>query len=548
VLLLAMTACHRSDAKKDIARGEVLFRQRCATCHGTGASGAQGPGLGGVVGHKAASNPRFAYSAALRASGLEWSDPTLNRFLTSPSTVVPGTLMPIPTPDANERRALIAYLGTLRAVDTSASSADASGAVRSGASAFGNYHADAPGVRRRITVADLPAPYATPDSDNGPDVVDRAPDAKPSVPPGFTIDLYADGLSNPRAIRAAPNGDLFVAESAGGKIRVLRAKDGARRAEQVIVFATGLDHPFGIAFYPPGPSPQWIYVANTNSVVRFKYTPGDLHAQAPPETVIPKLTDSKGGHWTRDVAFSPDGSRLFVSIGSASNVAEDMPKTPPSSIESWEASHGLGASWGEEEHRADVLSFTPDGKNEEPFANGIRNCVGVAVEPHTGDLWCATNERDDLGDDLVPDYVTRVRRGAFYGWPWFYMGDHEDPRLPGARPDLRGKATVPDVLLQAHSAALQIAFYGASLFPAEYQGDAFVALHGSWNRGVRTGPKIVRVPLHDGVPTGEYEDFATGFVADDSHVWGRPVGVVVAHDGALIFTEDAGGTVWRVGR
>jgi glucose/arabinose dehydrogenase len=286
-------------------------------------------------------------------------------------------------------------------------------------------------------------------------------------------------------------------------------------------------------------------VAETDAVVRFPYENGDLQARGPPETILPRLTPSRGGHWTRDVVFSADGARMFVSVGSASNVAEQMPGWPSARIRDWEEKKGLGAAWGEEAGRACVREFDPSGAAERLFASGIRNCVGLAVAP-SGDLWCATNERDGLGDDLVPDYVTPVRPGAFYGWPWFYLGDQEDPRHANERPDLRGKVRVPDVLLQPHSAPLQLAFYDGKMFPREYQGDVFVALHGSWNRSRRTGYKIVRLPVHDGVPAGEYEDFVTGFVADDDAVWGRPVGIAVAHDGALVFSEDGNGTLWRV--
>jgi glucose/arabinose dehydrogenase len=277
--------------------------------------------------------------------------------------------------------------------------------------------------------------------------------------------------------------------------------------------------------------------------VRFPYKNGDLKAGGPPETVVPSLAESGSGHWTRDIVFSPDGRHMFVSVGSGSNDAEGMSKTPP---DGWVASHPLGAAWGSEAGRADVLEFDPDGHNERIFAAGIRNCVSLALQPKTDDLWCATNERDGLGDNLPPDYLTRVRDGGFYGWPWYYIGDNEDPRHRGERPDLAGKVTVPDVLIQPHSAPLGSAFYDGAMFPAEYRGSLFAALHGSWNRHQRTGYKIVRAILKDGVPTGEYEDFVTGFVTDDGSVWGRPVGIAVAKDGALLFSEDGNGTIWRV--
>jgi glucose/arabinose dehydrogenase len=242
---------------------------------------------------------------------------------------------------------------------------------------------------------------------------------------------------------------------------------------------------------------------------------------------------------------------MFVSVGSASNVADGMGRKTSEELRRWEASSGLGAAWGDETRRADVLAFAPGGGGGRVLATGLRNCVGMAVHPRTGDLWCSTNERDGLGDDLVPDHVTRVREGAFYGWPWYYLGAHEDPRRRGERPDLAAKVTVPDVLVQSDSASLQLTFYdpppGApAAFPQEYRGDGFAAFHGSWNRLQRTGYKVVRILLADGVPTGEYEDFLTGFVLDEARVWGRPVGVAVAHDGALLVSEDGNGTLWRI--
>jgi glucose/arabinose dehydrogenase len=327
---------------------------------------------------------------------------------------------------------------------------------------------------------------------------------------------------------------------------VLRAKDGAAEPEPIQTFAKDLDRPFGIAFYPPGPDPSFVYVAVNNAVLRFPYRSGDVVARGPAETIVPLLSKTTGGHWTRDVVFAADGKRMFVSVGSESNVAESMPDHPGKEIPRWEAEHGLGAAWGDEEQRADVLVFDAEGKGGRAFATGIRNCVGLALHAVTGDLWCSTNERDGLGDNLVPDYVTRVREGAFYGWPWYYLGDHEDPRHKGERRDLAGKITVPDVLLQPHSASLQLTFYDGAMFPASFRGNAFAAFHGSWNRAIRTGYKVARVLVENGVPTGEYEDFLTGFVVDEDHVWGRPVGVTVAHDGALLMSEDGNGTIWRI--
>jgi hypothetical protein len=237
---------------------------------------------------------------------------------------------------------------------------------------------------------------------------------------------------------------------------------------------------------------------------------------------------------------------MFVSVGSASNVGDGMGRLDAAARERWASGHTLGAAWGTEENRADVLVFDPDGHNSRVFATGIRNCVGMAITPGAGDLWCSTNERDGIGDDLAPDYVTRVREGAFYGWPWYYIGGNEDPRRKGERPDLKDKVTVPDVLLQAHSASLGMAFYDGTQFPAEYRGNIFAAEHGSWNRSKRTGYKVIRIPVKDGAPSGEYEDFATGFVVSDAAAWGRPVGVAVAKDGSVLISEDGNGTIWQV--
>jgi glucose/arabinose dehydrogenase len=414
-----------------------------------------------------------------------------------------------------------------------------------------DWHQDGPGVRRLITAADLPKPYATSSASNTPNVVAAPIGVRPAVPNGFAVEPYVTGLENPRAIRVAANGDIFVAETGPGRIRILRGRDGQSRPETVEVFAENLDAPFGIAFYPAGLDPHWIYIANNNAILRYPYHLGALRPDGPPETVVAPISATSQGHTTRDIAFSLDGRRMFVSVGSESNVAQGLAKLSPEQIGLWQGEHGLGAAWGAEVGRADVLVFDPDGKNEHILATGLRNCAGIAVHPATGDLWCATNERDGLGDNLPPDYVTRVAAGGFYGWPWFYIGGNQDPRHPGERPDLTGHVLMPDVLLQPHSAPLQLTFYqaqpdGMAAFPSDYDGDAFVALHGSWNRGKRTGYKVVRVRLHGGVPIGGYEDFLTGFVVNDDSVWGRPVGVAVAHDGALLITEDGNGTLWRV--
>jgi len=421
--------------------------------------------------------------------------------------------------------------------------------LRTGTAAYGDFQTDAPGVVRKITPADLTALGATPGVASAP-VAPRPEGAALKTLPGFTVEPFAK-LDAPRLMRVAPNGDVFVSETSAGKIVVLRARDGATKPDQTETFAEKLDGPFGIAFYP-AVNPQWVYVATVNAVARFPYRSGDLKARGPAEVVIPQLADTRKYHSTRDILFSPDGTRMYVSVGSGSNVAEEVARKTPDETRAWAADHALGADWGGEVNRADVLTADPDGKNLKVYAAGIRNCVGLAIQPKTADVWCATNERDLLGDDLPPDYVTRVKAGGFYGWPWYYIGNHPDPRpnVKDQRPDLADKVITPDVLIQPHSAPLQEVFYtansGAAAFPAEYRGDLFVALHGSWNRSKRTGYKVARVMLKNGVPTGEYEDFITGFAVDNKTVWGRPVGVAVAHDGALLFSDDGGGMVWRV--
>jgi glucose/arabinose dehydrogenase len=409
---------------------------------------------------------------------------------------------------------------------------------------FGDWRIDAPGVAHKITVPDLPAPLASEPKASRSVVTPRPEGAELKTLPGFTATLVASGLTEPRVIRFAPDGDLFLSESSGGRVRVLRFAPGQTAPVRNEVFAAGLDRPYGIAFYPPGPDPRYVYVATHGAVLRYPYENGALRPSGPVEDIA--RLPAGAGHWTRDLAFSPDGATLYVAIGSQSNVAEGQKPFARAEIEALEKSEALGASAGAEQGRALVAAFDPDGKNRRVFASGLRNCSGVTIRPGTDDLWCVVNERDMLGDDLPPDYATRVTPGAFYGWPWYYIGAHEDPRHKGERPDLEGKITTPDVLIQPHSAPLGLSFYQGAQFPAEFRGDAFVTLHGSWNRASRTGYKIIRLRFKDGKPTGGYEDFITGFVTDDAHVWGRPVDVTAAPDGSLLFTEDGNGTLWRV--
>jgi glucose/arabinose dehydrogenase len=405
---------------------------------------------------------------------------------------------------------------------------DAGGKLLTGKAAMGDWKSDAPGVRRKITLEDLPPPGNNALAINPPRVIDRPRGSELHVPPGFKIDMFASGFRDPRFLLTAPNGDIFVSDSRANQIKVIR---GAR-AESVQVFAAaGLNKPFGLTFYPPGDDAQFLYVANTDGVIRFRYHNGDLKTRSPAEKLAATLSGGAGflrggGHWTRNIVFSPEGKKMYVSVGSRSNNSDDA----------------------RESDRARIFEFNPDGTGRNVYAWGIRNAVGITFRPRTNELWMSTNERDDLGEDLVPDYVSSVRAGGFYGWPWFYIGNHVDPDHKGKHIELASKVIVPDVLVQSHSATLNLCFYTGDQFPPEYKDDIFAAFHGSWNRTKRTGYKVVRVPFDHatGKPRGEYEDFVTGFVAPDGHVWGRPVGITVAKDGALLFSEDGNGTIWRV--
>lgn len=387
---------------------------------------------------------------------------------------------------------------------------------------FSDYRTQAPGEVHRITVDDLPRPYATAAASNPATLIPQPEGALPQAPFGFAVDRYVSGLQGPRVLRTAPNGDVFVAESGFGRVRVVRP--GAGTDPPVVqTFLSGLTQPYGIAFYPQGPNPRYVYIATVNAVVRVPYVDGDRTARGPRETIVELPA---GGHLSRDIAFSLDGRSLFVAVGSASNNNDDPERT--------------------EKNRANVLETTPEGGALTVFASGLRNPSGIAVDPNTGDLWASVNERDGLGDNLPPDYITRVERGGFYGWPWFYIGAHWDPIHTGKRPDLRNRVIVPDVLIQPHNAALTFTFYESAQFPANYWGDIFAVNHGSWNRGVRTGYEVIRVRRAFGKATGEYEDFLTGFVTDSGQVWGRPSGITTMHDGSLLVADDGSGSIWRI--
>jgi glucose/arabinose dehydrogenase len=404
--------------------------------------------------------------------------------------------------------------------------------VMAGSRAFTNTASLSPGLARKITARDLPQPQP-PGWLKGSRMYVRAgmsalgrsaarpENAIPKAPPGFQAGIYvASGLSRPRQIRRAPNGDIFVADTGAGAVRTFRGITAGGKPRESSTYAS-LPGVFGMNFYPPGPNPQWVYLTSSGTLVRYAYRNGDLTATGAPE----KIADipAGGGHSTRDIVFSPDGKSLFLAVGSASNNNDD------------EA----------EFHRANILEYTPEGQFIGIYAAGIRNPVGLAIHPETGELWTSVNERDNLGDNLVPDYVTHVVRGGFYGWPWFYMGGNQDPAHPGKHPELRDKVIVPDVLIQAHSASLGMAFYDGRMFPPEYSGDAFAAQHGSWNHSQGSGREVIRIPIEKGRATGVYEDFLTGFTTGEI-AWGRPVGVAVAGDGSLLVTDDGARVIWRV--
>jgi glucose/arabinose dehydrogenase len=466
--------------------------------------------------------------------------------------------MVMAVPNRSDRDNLIAYFQNLartQSATNAASTAAAAGGVPTipvpaASQQSADWRLDAPGREHHIDLAALPAPYATGSVRNGPKLIARPTNAAFALPPGFHIEPFAANLQGPRKMLVAANGDILVSETVGGRISVLHPTPDGTRTAGTDVYLQGLKQPFGLAFFPNAEHPRWLYIAETNRVTRYAYRVGDVKPSGEAETVVPELP-SGAGHSTRDIAFSPDGTQLFVSVGSASNVAESMPKKTPDEIRAWDLEHGLGAAWDQETDRAAVLVFDAAAPAAAKiYATGLRNCVGLTVQPASGALWCTTNERDALGDDLVPDYSTRVQRGGYYGWPWYFLGSNEDPRLKGDRPDLRGKALVPDVLYQAHSASLTMTFYtastGKSAFPASYVGDALVAFHGSWNRSLRTGYKLVRMHLKNDQPVGDYEDFLTGFIVDNGNVWGRPVATTELKDGSLLLSDDGANEIYRI--
>ena len=393
----------------------------------------------------------------------------------------------------------------------------------------------------------LPEPHHTSSAVNFARVIGWPEGRTPVAPEGFEVKAFATGLDSPRWLYVLPNGDVLVAEArtlprsdlpaemlqglaAAGSVGVspnrvtlLRDADGDGSAEIRETFLENLNQPFGMALVG-----DELYVANTDGVVRFPYEEGQTRIDAPGQLILTLPAGGYNNHWTRNIIATPDGQKLYISVGSASNIGE----------------YGMD----EEVRRANILEINPDGSGEKVFANGLRNPNGMDWQPETGALWTAVNERDGLGNDLVPDYITSVRDSGFYGWPYSYYGQNEDPRRAGERPDLVGRAIVPDYALGSHTASLGLVFYDGDSFPERYRGGAFIGQRGSWNRSEFSGYKVVFVPFDGGRPSGEAEDFLTRFMADPEkgEAYGRPVGLALLPDGSLLVADDAGNAVWRV--
>ncbi|TDB67934.1 PQQ-dependent sugar dehydrogenase [Arundinibacter roseus] len=386
---------------------------------------------------------------------------------------------------------------------------------------------DSINVQTEVASLTLPPPYATESVRKESKTIGWEENQKPTAPDGFTVTLFAKDLDHPRWIYQAPNGDLFVAESntkkSADRITLLRDTNNDGKPDVREVFAEDLNQPLGMLVLN-----NYFYIANTDAVLRYPYKEGQRKLESKGEKILDLPAGGYNNHWTRNLLANADGSKIYISVGSASNVAE----------------HGMD----EEKRRANVLVINPDGSGEEIYASGLRNPVGMDWAPGTNTLWTAVNERDKLGDELVPDYLTSVKKGGFYGWPYAYFGNHEDPRLKGERPDLVEKTIVPEVPLGSHTASLGLAFYDQKAFPAKYHNGAFIGQHGSWNHSDMVGYKVVFVPFANGKPTGKSEDFLTGFIAnrEKREVYGRPVGVTVLQDGALLVADDEGNTLWRI--
>lgn len=389
--------------------------------------------------------------------------------------------------------------------------------------------ANQPGNVVKTAIGDitLPPPYATESKTNNSKVIGWPAGKTPKAPEGFTVTKFADGFENPRWTYIAPNQDIFVVESgtrsSKNQITVLRDKDKDGKFETRQVFISGLNKPFGMLVLK-----DFFYIANTDGLYRYPYKNNPLKLESKGEKILELPAGGYNNHWTRNILASPDGSKIYVSVGSGSNNGEN--------------------GMDKEIRRAAILEINPDGTGEKIFASGLRNPVGMDWNPVNKELWTAVNERDELGDDLVPDYITSVKRDGFYGWPYSYFGSIPDPRMKGQRKDLVEKAIVPDVPVGSHTASLGLAFYTKEKFPAKYKNGAFVGQHGSWNRSKISGYKVLFVPFKDGKPSGKPEDFLTGFISDENkaEVYGRPVAVTVMNDGSLLVNDDSGNTIWKV--
>jgi glucose/arabinose dehydrogenase len=379
----------------------------------------------------------------------------------------------------------------------------------------------APGTVISIDIAALPQPYSPPSPANPPRTIPKPARAMPLVMPGFAVNEFARGLKNARNLKVAPDGAVFLSEPRIGQITLLRDTDGDGRADSMTAFADGFRNPHGLAI-----GEDFILVGDLDGIWRLPYTSGDTKTRAPAVQVTPRRAlGDPGGHSTRNVVLHPDGTRFYVAIGSRGNIAEEPAP------------------------RATIQEFQIDGSDQRTFASGLRNPVGTAFNPGTNDLYTVVNERDGLHDELVPEYMTRVQDGGFYGWPYSYLGSNPQPNFADRRPDLVAAARIPDTLFRSHSAPIGLTFYTSDQFPAHYQGGAFVTLHGSWNAAQPRGYNVVFVPFENNQPKNEYTVFASGFWArgeERAEVWGRPSGIAVAADGALLIADDVSQTIWRI--
>ena len=397
--------------------------------------------------------------------------------------------------------------------------------TRSGVTLFALAAAGAVGLLAQSNSKPLPPPYQTPSADNRPQVIPQPNGARVQVPAGFTVEVAAEGFETPRFMLAGPGNEILMSDSGRGRqpgtgaVYVLRDTNGDGKIDEKTKIIDGLDRPYGLALWK-----DYLYVGEPTSLKRYRYDAKTRKAASPGEEIV-SLKGFGNGHWTRTVLFDRKEEKLYLTVGSGSNVDA-----------------------GEDPMRAAVHRYNPDGSGHETFVSGTRNVIGLRWYPGTDTLWGAVQERDALGDDLVPDYFTAFKQGGFYGWPYAYVGPNEDPRRKGESPDLVKKTIVPDVLLGAHVAVLDALFYTGRMFPKDYEGGAFLARHGSWNRSKRVGYDVAFLPFRNGRPSGDLRVFLSGFMLspDKREVWGRPVGLLQLPDGSLLVTDDGGKKIWRV--